>query len=254
MGRERLEAEFGCYSEWLAEACAELQADPVPGVSRGTGRPALLELARERLDIRTGHRILDLGCGLGGPSAWLMRTTGADIVGVDLMWQSIAGLHRLVPGLSGLVASGRALPFHEGAFDRAWSLGVLEMVADKATAIEETYRVLRPGGRFFVYDYVLVTRPPDHAPQADRFSPPHDTRRCLEQTGFIVEEASELPPLPSMPPEWAATRDAVRGEVRRRHGTDTRFRIVEEELSTFRALVGEGVIAEWMFVASKPGP
>lgn len=251
MGRERFEAEFGCYSEWLADACAALGLDPVPAVSRGTGRPALLELAAAPLEAGPGKMVLDLGCGLGGPAAWLARTTGAEVVGVDVMMQSVVGLRRLVPGLHAAVASMRALPIADGSCDGAWSLGVLEMVADKPTAIREVWRVLRPGGRFVIYDFVLIGASPAHIPQADRFSAPDDTVSDLEQAGFAIHESAALPPLSATPPEWVAARDAVRNEVRRRYGHDDRFKVVEQELEAFRALVGNGVIDEWMFVASK---
>jgi len=253
MGRGRFEAEFGCYTEWLAEACAALQLDPVPAVSRGTGRPALLELVADRLDVTPGHKVIDLGCGLGGPTTWLARTTGAEVVGVDVMLQSVAGLRRLIPGQRAVVASMRALPMPDGAFDRAWSLGVLEMVSDKPTAIGEIWRVLSPGGRFVVYDFVLTGEVPEHIPQADRFSPPEDTLSYLEEAGFVIEEADRLPVLPATPPDWVAARDAVRDEVRRLHGDDARHEIVEKELEMFRRLVTNKVIDEWIFVASKEG-
>jgi SAM-dependent methyltransferase len=251
MGRERLEAEFGRYSSWLVEACAELGVDPVPAVARGTGRPALLERASAPLSAAPGKTILDLGCGLGGPGAWLARHSGARVVGVDVMMESVRGLRSLFPELHAAVSSMRMLPFRNETFDAAWSLGALEMVADKAGATAEMGRVLRPGAPVVVYDFVLAGAPAEHIPQADRFSPPEDTVQCLENAGFELRDADALPQLPTTPPEWVSARDSVRTEVRRRHGTDPRFKLVEEELRTFRELVAHRVIKEWMFVARK---
>jgi SAM-dependent methyltransferase len=251
MGRERFEAEFGRYSDWLVEACLALGVDPVPAVSRGTGKPALLELAAAPLDAKPGQKILDLGCGLGGPGAWLARSTGAQVIGVDVMLQSISGLQRLNPELSGVVASLRSLPMKDDHFDGAWSLGVLEMVSDKAGAAREMCRVLRPGGPLVVYDFVLTRPDTRHIPAADRFSPPDDTLSCLRHAGFEIRDAFALPALPSIPTDWMAARDAVRAEVRKRHGDDERFKVVEEELQSFRDLVADAVIQEWMFVAAK---
>lgn len=253
MGRERFEAEFGRYSEWLVEACVALGVDSVPAVARGTGRPALLELASAPLAAAPGRTILDVGCGLGAPGAWLARRSGANVVGVDVMVQSIRGLRRLFPELQGVVASMRALPMRGGTFDAAWSLGVLEMVADKPAASSEMWRVLRPGAPLVVYDFV-ATGAPTRAPMADRFSTPEETVGCLEQAGFLIHNAAPLPRLPPTPAEWVATRDAVRAEVRRRHGPDRQFEIVEREQQTFRDLVAEKIIEEWMVVASKEAP
>lgn len=254
MGRERFEAEFGCYSEWLVEACLVLGVDPVPAVSRGTGRPALLQLASAPLDAGPGRMILDLGCGLGGPGAWLARNTGAEVIGVDVMLQSVSGLRRLSPELNGVVASLRALPMKDDLFDAAWSLGVLEMVADKAAASREMCRVLRPGAPLVVYDFVLTHTHSGHIPEADRFSLPNDTLRCLKGAGFKIRDAFALPNLPPAPADWVAARDSVRAEVCKRHGDDERFKVVEEEQQTFRDLVAHAAIQEWMFVVSKEAP
>jgi SAM-dependent methyltransferase len=251
VGRERFDAEFGRYSEWLVEACLALDVDPVPAVSRGTGRPALLELASAPLDAKPGRMILDLGCGLGGPGTWLARSTGAEVIGVDVMLQSISGLRRLSPHLCGVVASLRALPMKDELFDAAWSLGVLEMVADKAAATREMWRVLLPGAPLVVYDFVLTRAYTERSPEADRFSPPDHTLHCLKEAGFEIRDAFALSNLPPTPSHWAAARDAVRAEVRKRHGDDERFKVVEDELQTFRNLVANEVIQEWMFVVAK---
>ncbi|MDQ3987318.1 MAG: class I SAM-dependent methyltransferase [Actinomycetota bacterium] len=251
MGRERFETEFGVYSEWLVEACLALGIDPVPGVSRGTGRPALLKLVSAPLDAKSGKLILDLGCGLGGPGAWLARHSGAKVIGIDVMLQSVLGLRRLTPELPAVVASLRALPLRDGLFDAAWSLGVLEMVADKASATREMWRVLRPGAPLVVYDFVSTVTHPGHVPEANRFSPPDHTLRCLEGAGFQIRDAFALPNLPPTPADWVADREAVRAEVRKRHADDKRFKVVEAELQTFRDLVSDAIIEEWIFVASK---
>ncbi|MGH2806241.1 MAG: class I SAM-dependent methyltransferase [Actinomycetota bacterium] len=251
MGGRRFEVEFGIYSEWLVEACLALEIDPVPAVARGTGRPALLEAAAAPLDAKPGRRILDVGCGLGGPGAWLAQRSGAEVVGVDVMPQSVFGMTRILPELTGIVGSLRALPMKDRSFDAAWSLGVFEMVAHKAKAGAEIYRVLRPGAPLVIYDFVLVRDRRVHAPAADRFSLSDDMIRCLEDAGFEIRHASRLPQLPPTPPDWLEARDSVRAEVRRRHGDDDRYKTVQDELRTFRDLVSDGVIEDWMFVAER---
>lgn len=251
MGRERLEVEFGHYSDWLVEASVELGVDPVPAVARGTGRPALLDRASAPLKAAPGRTILDLGCGLGGPGAWLARRTGARVIGVDVMQGSVRGLRRLFPELHGLVASARKLPIKDDIFDAAWALGALEMVADKTGCTKEVSRVVRPGAPLVVYDFVLTGVLSKDAPQANRFSPPGDTISSLERAGFELREAAPLLDLPATPEDWVTARESVRNRVRELHGSDERFKLVEEELQTFRDLVAEEVIEEWMFVAVK---
>ncbi|MGH2754861.1 MAG: class I SAM-dependent methyltransferase [Actinomycetota bacterium] len=253
MGRERFEIEFGVYSQWLVEACLALAVDPIPAVARGTGRPALLEAAAAPLDAKPGRKILDVGCGLGGPGAWLAQRSGADVVGIDVMPESVLGMKRIIQELAPVIASLRALPLKDRSFDAAWSLGVFEMVANKVKAGQEIWRVLRPVAPFVIYDFVLARESRRHAPAADRFTVADDMIRCLEGAGFEISDAFRLPDLPPTPPDWLEARDSVRAEVRRCHGGDDRFKIVQDELRTFRRLVSDGVIEEWMFVAVKEG-
>src|SRR5216117_2599784 len=100
MGRERLEAEFGRYATWVAEAVDGLDiADPIPAACRGTGDPLLLERLARSIAVRPGMRFLDVGCGLGGPAAWLNRACGCLVVGVDVMELAVHGLRRMFSDL-----------------------------------------------------------------------------------------------------------------------------------------------------------
>jgi ubiquinone/menaquinone biosynthesis C-methylase UbiE len=253
LGRARFEAEFGIYSLWLAEACDALQVDPVPALARGTGRPALLELAAASLRAERETTVLDVGCGLGGPGTWLARKTGARVVGLDVMLESVTAIRRLKLPIDALVASLKRIPFRDASFDAAWSLGVLEMVTEKERALDEIRRVLRPGAPLVVYDFVLAHPSTRSFPQADRFSSAQSAVASITGAGFQLKESFLMPQLPPTPREWAEVRDRVRAEVERRHGEDVRFRIVQKELEMFRELVAEETIEAWMFVAEKEG-
>lgn len=70
----RLETEFGYYISWVVDAIEDLQLqDRIPVACRGTGDVALLEHLGSLLDPAPGSVVLDVGCGMGGPAAWLMR-------------------------------------------------------------------------------------------------------------------------------------------------------------------------------------
>jgi SAM-dependent methyltransferase len=49
-----------------------------------------LERFGEWLELREGSRLLDVGCGSGGPALRLAETTGASVVGIDLLDEGIA--------------------------------------------------------------------------------------------------------------------------------------------------------------------
>ncbi|MGE5691124.1 MAG: methyltransferase domain-containing protein [Pseudomonadota bacterium] len=109
-----------------------------------------LPWALDHLGAREGERVLDLA----SPKlvAVALARRGVEVTSVDAFapevdtWRRLAGRE---PRLRFEVADGRALPFEDGSFDRAYSISVLEHVADDgdAQALRELERVVRPGGR-----------------------------------------------------------------------------------------------------------
>jgi SAM-dependent methyltransferase len=89
--------------------------------------------------------VLELGCGYGGTLAALAEN-GTSAVGVDPDTNRVEDAKRR--GLHATVGRAEALPFPEGSFDVVLSVAVLEHITDIQTALDESYRVLRPGGRF----------------------------------------------------------------------------------------------------------
>ena len=253
MPSERFEAEFGYYAEWLVDAIDELGLDdPVPAACRGTGNPELLEHLAAALSVRAGSWVLDVGVGLGGPAAWLARTHGCELVGVDLMTQAAFGFHRLFSQLEIAVASTKALPFRDETFDGVWALGVIEMLADKKKAFGEMLRMLVPGGRVVLYDFVGAVSEADDPPLADRFEPADASTSLLSDVGFRVLVTGPVPKLAPPPPEWQSVAASARERVRSGHGSDVRFAVAEAERASFNRLRASGLIEEWEFVAEKP--
>ncbi len=56
--------------------------------------------------------------------------------------------------------SAEKIPFPDESFDAVISNGVLNLVIDKAGALEEALRVLKPNGRFYIADQILVGQLP----------------------------------------------------------------------------------------------
>lgn len=107
----------------------------------------------------TGLRVLDLGCA-GGFMAEALATRGAIVSGIDPAERAIeaAMAHAAREGLEidYRVGVGEALPYAEGAFDAVVCVDVLEHVADLEKVLDETKRVLRPGG-WFLFDTINST-------------------------------------------------------------------------------------------------
>lgn len=121
----------------------------------------MLTVDFDRLGLRAGDLVLDLGCG-GGRHAFEAHRRGAHVVAFDrnggdtkdaaamLAAMRLAG--EAPPGALGTAVNGDALrlPFADGAFDRVVAAEVLEHVADDGAALAELARVLRPAGTLAV--------------------------------------------------------------------------------------------------------
>jgi ubiquinone/menaquinone biosynthesis C-methylase UbiE len=253
MGRARFEAEFGPYSAWVVEAIRQIGLkDRIPAACRGTGNPSLLEHLAAELKIEEEARVLDVGVGLGGPGAWLVRHRSCKLVGVDIMIESARGATQLFGDIQAAVASTRALPFKDRTFDAAWALGVIEMIADKKRAFDEIARVLAPGARLVLYDFVATGSQLRDPPAASRFESAADITEKLKGAGFNVLR-SEAVPFVSPPPDgWQAAVVKVRERIRDEHRGDRRLAMAEEGLNSFNLVRRSGSIREWEFVAEKP--
>lgn len=107
-----------------------------------------------------GKRILDIGCGIGGPAFEMARTHGADVVGIDLEAPLIARANKAATklGLSDRCTFQTVevgpLPFPDESFDIIISSGAFTQIADKAAILGESWRVLKPGGYLSCYDWL----------------------------------------------------------------------------------------------------
>jgi ubiquinone/menaquinone biosynthesis C-methylase UbiE len=158
------------------------------------------ELARELGFSRDSH-VIDVGSGIGGPARHLAVELGCRVTGIDLTEEfvqiatSLTSRCGLADRVSFRQGSALTLPFEDGAFDGALLMHVGMNIADKATLFSEVRRVLKPGGRFGVYDIMQIGEGEIPFPmpwamtQATSFvERPETYRRLLEAGGFEIEK------------------------------------------------------------------
>jgi SAM-dependent methyltransferase len=111
-----------------------------------------------QLGVQPTSRIVDVGCGIGGPTRVAAADYGCQVTGVDLTPEFVKTATELTDrvGLSELASfhntSGEVLPFPDGSFDRAMMIHVGMNLPDKEAVFTEVRRVLEPGGRFALFD------------------------------------------------------------------------------------------------------
>jgi len=112
-----------------------------------------------------GRRVLDIGCGIGGPAFALARKYDAEVMGIDLEPQLVA---RAAQRAAELGLSDQAefrtvslgdLPFPDRSFDLVFTSGALTQTEDKAGIASECLRVLKPGGMLTCYDWLKNDAP-----------------------------------------------------------------------------------------------
>ena len=167
------------------------------------GRKATLELA-EKINPRSRDRLLDIGCGLGGPARTVAEAYGCHVTGVDLTQEfcEVAEILSDWVGLGDLVdfqqGDATNLPFSDNSFDAAMTIHAAMNIAAKDRMYEQARRVVKPAGTFVVYDVlqgeggdVLFPVPWAREPSISHLATPDEMQRLLKAASFDIREVRD---------------------------------------------------------------
>jgi ubiquinone/menaquinone biosynthesis C-methylase UbiE len=163
------------------------------------GREATLELAR-LAGFQRDSQVLDVGCGIGGPSRLLAQVCGCEVTGLDLT-EEFCEAARLLAQRTGMghrvtYHQGNALkmPFDEASFDGVWMQHLTMNIPDKIALFQEARRVLRPGGRLALYEIIKTSAGSLHYPVPWAKEPSisfvankQEMRSALDAAGFQMD-------------------------------------------------------------------
>jgi ubiquinone/menaquinone biosynthesis C-methylase UbiE len=114
----------------------------------------------DQADLRSGHRVLDVGCGTGTLIVMLKtRHPDVDVVGLDPDPKALFRARRKAYGAKVSVQLDRGfsdqLPYPDGSFDRVFSSFMLHHLEplEKDATLREVRRVLKPGGLLHLLDF-----------------------------------------------------------------------------------------------------
>ena len=178
-----------------ARIWAEVYGEEYPAELEPYSFTTRSELRRivDGLALTHGDRLIDIGCGRGGPGLWVAAATDAFLLGVDISPTAVEAARQRAASLG---LADRAT-YSEGSFDAipaepASARGVLSIDAllfapDKQVALCEIARVLAPGGRLVATTWDYHTQPINRPPQVD------DHRPLLIEAGFRVLGYDDTP-------------------------------------------------------------
>ena len=162
------------------------------------GREATKELAN-LADLKRDSYVLDVGCGIGGPSRYLASEFGCYVTGIDLTEEycKVAKMLAQRTGLKDRVnyeyGDALQMPFDDGIFDIVWMQHTTMNIEAKLKLYSEIYRVLKLGGRLALYEIcsggggsVYFPVPWAHEPSISFLVSAEQMRYDLKNTGFRV--------------------------------------------------------------------
>lgn len=164
------------------------------------------ELA-DNLPVKPGDRLVDIGCGIGGPARYLAQRFDCRVEGIDITPPFVtAGNH--LSALTGMqdrvkivLGDGQHLPYPDQSFDGGYSQHVTMNIADRDRFFAEAFRVLRPGAFFALTEHGLGQGGPVHHPvpwsddgSHEHLMTPEDTVTRLKAAGFERIRLSETGP------------------------------------------------------------
>ena len=139
----------------LTYTCAVWQG---AGDTLAAAQQRKLRLVCDKLGLRAGDTLLDIGCGFGGLAAFAARHYGARVVGItnSVQHAGIARARTAQLPVEILELDYRDLPALGRRFDRVASIEMIEAVGPKnfATYMDVVRRCLAPGGRFLMQSFI----------------------------------------------------------------------------------------------------
>lgn len=117
-----------------------------------------------RIGLQPGEKVLDAGCGQGGSSLWLALNYQASVTGITPVAHQVAQAQERAATLAltsppqFLIGDYCKVPLPDSSFDVIWACESLCHAADKSAFYREASRLLRPGGRLIIAEYLRSGR------------------------------------------------------------------------------------------------
>eukprot|EP01115_Flamella_aegyptia_P008307 TRINITY_DN3453_c0_g1_i1.p1 TRINITY_DN3453_c0_g1~~TRINITY_DN3453_c0_g1_i1.p1 ORF type:complete len:364 (+),score=171.88 TRINITY_DN3453_c0_g1_i1:64-1155(+) len=117
-----------------------------------------------RCGLKPGMKVLDVGCGVGGPQRTIARFSGANVTGLNINEYQIARakIHTRRDHLDGLCDYLKGdfmnMPAEDNTYDAVYEVEATCHAPEKEPVYAEIFRVLKPGGLFAGYEWCMTEK------------------------------------------------------------------------------------------------
>lgn len=219
------------------------------------------------LEIGPESRVLEVASGSGGPGLFLVRSSGCELVGIDIHEGGIEAATEAAheEGIADRASfllhdAQQPLPFADESFDAVICIDSMNHLFHRGAVFQEWSRVLADGGRFLFTDAVVVRGPLRREEMLRRspamgeffFTPAGWYEHALAEAGFVdvrVEDVTSN--IVGVAERWHAARESAERELRDVEG-DERFEEFQQFLAATALVAREGRLARYAYVGTRP--
>ncbi|KAH7311458.1 S-adenosyl-L-methionine-dependent methyltransferase [Stachybotrys elegans] len=114
------------------------------------------------MGIKKCMKVLDVGCGVGGPAREIVKFTGAHVTGININEYQVgrathyANKEGLAGSLKFVQGDFMKMPFPDNSFDAVYAIEATVHAPSLEGIYSEIFRVLKPGGVFGVYEWLMT--------------------------------------------------------------------------------------------------
>ena len=223
----------------------------VAGLATGAGYPDSLDAIIDSLSGRRGL-VIDVGAGLGAAAAFIARTAGADVKGVEPEVRVAQLARDAFPDVAMVAGAAGSLPFATQSAAAVTFLGAVSLIDDLDAALREAARVVSRHGVIAITDLCLSNGNDQLRSGPNVFRSPSAIAAALGTHGCVDVSVVVAPA--DGPARWDDVTATVDQTLEDRYGATAAGRAWQEDRQRLRGLIQDGCLGLGTFTATwSPG-